>query len=127
MIWKLLLTTLLLLGGYRVIRSRYGASATGGGRGASRPQWLPAARTIRRLALAFLGLAAAGTLLHLIGWWQQKEEIVVLQVINANTGAITVYQARRGRIEGRRFQTLDGREIRMADVERMIILPARQD
>ena len=44
-----------------------------------------------------------------------------VQVVNAATGAIVLYEARRRDIEGRVVRTLDGREIRLADVERMIL------
>ncbi len=57
-------------------------------------------------------------------WWRDRE-LVTVQVVNANTGLVTLYQARHGSVEGRQFRTVDGREIRMADVERMIILPAK--
>jgi hypothetical protein len=60
------------------------------------------------------------------GWylwrsWDHGNQVMQVQVVNAATGAIVLYEARRRDIEGRVVRTLDGREIRLADVERMIL------
>jgi hypothetical protein len=49
--------------------------------------------------------------------------VVSIQVINATTGQVTTYRARRDEIEGRQFETLDGRRVTLAAVERMVLLP----
>lgn len=51
--------------------------------------------------------------------WREAYQVVSVRVINSNTGAARSYQARRKDIEGRSFQTLDGRVVTLADVERM--------
>nr|WP_304303258.1 hypothetical protein [Chromatium okenii] len=78
---------------------------------------------IRRLAIAVLIVMGLGTAVQLVLSWQYNHEVIQVQVMNANTGQLTLYQVRRESIDGRHFRTIDGREIRMADVERMIVLP----
>jgi hypothetical protein len=40
-------------------------------------------------------------------------------VINIDSGQSATYRAYRGDVEGRRFETLDGRIVTLADAERM--------
>lgn len=122
MIWKLLLTAAVLLGAYGVIRARIRADRVARGlEPPRRPVFPPGA--IRLTALLVVAAMVIGSAFYLFQGWLTDHEEIQVQVINANTGAITLYQSRRGSVDGRRFRTLDGREIRLADVERMIILP----
>ena len=65
------------------------------------------------------GGEARGSLLWLYLDYEAGREVVTVRVINANTGDVTTYEARRADIGGRRFTTLDGRPITLADVDRM--------
>ena len=76
---------------------------------------------MRTLAYGVLGLMLAGSAFYLFSRWESDHAVVRVQVVNANTGQITPYLARRGEIDGRRFRTLDGVEVRLADVERMLL------
>ena len=122
MIWKLLLTAAVLLGAYGVIRARIRAQRVAQGLEPPRQPLFPPG-TIRLTAALLVAVMVIGSAFYLLQDWLHDQETIQVQVINANSGAITHYQARRGSVDGRRFQTLDGREIRLADVERMIILP----
>ena len=82
---------------------------------------------MRLAASLLIAIMAVGSALYLAQRWFEDQEVVQVQVINANTGRITLYESRRGSVEGRQFQTLDGRTIRLADVGRMIILPAEPE
>ncbi len=62
-----------------------------------------------------------GSLAYLVRDWDRDREIIPVQVVNANTGEVTRYEARRGSVDGRRFVTSDGREIRIADIERLVM------
>ena len=121
MIWKLILTLVMLLGGYGLIRARIRAERIERGLIPRPAPWLPPG-AIRLGAWSLLALMLSGSAIVFFLDWRKDREVVLVQVVNANTGAITEYRARRGGMEGRRFVTLDGREIRMADVERMIVL-----
>ncbi len=120
MIWKLLLTAAVALGAWGVIRARLYKDRVARGLAPPRPPLLPLG-AIRLAASLVLAVMAVGSALYLLQAWLDDQEVVQVQVVNANTGRITAYQTRRGSIEGRRFKTLDGREIRLADVERMIL------
>ncbi|MBK1719788.1 hypothetical protein [Thiocystis violacea] len=122
MIGKLLLTLAVLLGAYAVIRARFRAAS---GSESSRP--LVPIGAVRLVASILIAVMALGSSLYVFQVWRHDQERVQVRVINANTGRITNYESRRGSIEGRVFKTLDGSEIRLADVERMIILSAESD
>jgi hypothetical protein len=120
MIWKLLLTIVVMLGAYLVVRTRWRAAGRAEAQIASP---LVPAGLVRTIAYALLGLMLAGSGWYLFRQWETGNAVVAVEVVNANTGAVTRYEARRRTIEGRGFRTLDGREIRLADVERMILEP----
>ncbi|ADC62404.1 hypothetical protein [Allochromatium vinosum] len=130
MIGKLLLTLAVLLGAYGVLRVRWRANRIESGAmpGPDRPHGSDSSwQTMRLAASLLIAIMAVGSALYLAQGWFEDQEVVQVQVINANTGRITLYESRRGSVEGRQFQTLDGRTIRLADVERMIILPAEPE
>lgn len=126
MISKLLLTLLVILGAYAFIRMRITTARAQRGLPPPPLPW-PDPQKVRLIAMSLAGLMLLGLALQWFELWRQAEEIITVQIVNANTGAVTSYEARRGDIEGRRIRTLDGKEIRLADVERMIILPPDRD
>jgi hypothetical protein len=78
----------------------------------------------RYLAYALIGLSLGGTGFYLFRSWDGGREVLRVQVVNANTGVVIDYLARRRDVEGRGFRTLEGQVIRLADVERMVLAPA---
>jgi hypothetical protein len=120
MIWKLLLTAAVIVWAYLVIRARILRSREAAGLVAPRPPLIPAA-LIRPLAYVLLSVMVIGSLSMLVRDWDRDREIIPVQVVNANTGGVTHYRIRRGSLDGNRFVTADGREIRVADVERLIM------
>ncbi len=118
MIWKLFLTLAVLFAAYGAIH----AESIGRRPRRQVSPRLPS-RVMRLVVVVILAVMSIGTAARLYSGWRHEREIILVQVVNANTGQITPYEVRRGSVDGRRFQTLDGREIRLADVERMIILP----
>lgn len=123
MFWKLLLTAAVVLGGYLLIRARMrdprATRPVTPGRGSALPRGL-----VRTLAYALIGLSLGGVVLYLVRSWEEDRTILRVQVVNANTGMVTDYLARRRDIEGRGFRTLEGQVIRLADVERMVLMSA---
>lgn len=125
MIWKLILTLSVAFGAYAAIRARARSERIARGlEPASAP--LVSRGAVRLAAGILIAVMALGSAVVLVQGWLKDREVVRVQVVNANTGAISLYEARRGDLEGRRLRTLDGREIRLADVERMIVLPRHQ-
>ncbi|MFZ0792048.1 MAG: hypothetical protein WAM94_20745 [Chromatiaceae bacterium] len=123
MFWKLLLTAAVILGAYLVIRGRMNRARRPEPSAPASAYRLPAGFA-RTAAYAVLVLMLGGTGLYLIRGWDEGREILRVQVVNANTGVVIDYRARRRDIAGRDFRTLDGQEVRLADVERMILTPA---
>ena len=122
MIWKLLLTGAVVLGAYLVIRARILRAREARGVVQRRPPLVPPG-AVRIAAYALAVLMVAGSAFLLLRDWGSSGDLVTVTVVNANTGGTASYRALRGDIGERRFQTLDGREVRLADVERMILEP----
>lgn len=125
MIWKLLLTLAAILIAWYYLRQKMRDQDHPPAGAPPRPP-RPAADTVRSIAYGVLAVMLAGSGWSLYRGWETGNEVLRVQVVNANTGVITPYAARRRDIEGRVFRTLDGREIRLADVERMILLKEGQ-
>nr|CRH04792.1 Conserved exported protein of unknown function [Candidatus Magnetococcus massalia] len=51
--------------------------------------------------------------------WSSGQVVQLIRVINSQSGKVVVYRARLKQIHHRDFTTLDGRRIRLADLERM--------
>ncbi len=120
MIWKFLLTVAVVFGAYLVFRARIRRSREAAGLVVPRAPLIPPA-LIRPLAYVLLGVMLIGSLSLLVRDWDRDREIIPVQVVNANTGEVTRYEVRRGSVDGRGFVTADGREIRIADVERLVM------
>jgi hypothetical protein len=117
MFWKILLTAGLIFAAYLTLKSRLRGPTTAAAKG---PPLLPR-EWIRAAAIGALAVMTLGSGWYLWRNWEYANRVLDVQVVNAATGAIVQYQARRRDIDGRVIRTLDGREIRMADVERMIL------
>ena len=126
MFGKLLLTLAVILGAYLVIRTRIqrGRAVAAASPPPVREPLIPAA-ALRAVAYGLVVAMVAGSLLWLYLDWEAGASVVTVQVINANTGDVTLYQARREHVEGRRFTTLEGRIVILADVERMELAEGR--
>jgi hypothetical protein len=123
MFLKLLLTLLVIAGALLTLRMRsqrrlnqYAPEprvlkAPGGGVRSNRmPQLLAAGAVL-------LMLIGAG--LYLYHQWRDAYQIVSVHVIDTRSGQSSQYQAYKGDIEGRKFTTIDGRVVTLAEVERM--------
>ena len=117
---KIILTLAVILGAYAVIRARMGRSGETAG-SAPPPRPLVPAKTLRVIAFALVACMVAGSLTWLYLDWEDGNQIVTVEIINANTGAVTTYAARRRDVRGRQFITLDGHPVSLADVDRMVL------
>ena len=119
MIGKLILTLVVVYVGWLVVRERLREAAGEPAKPSMRE--LPVG-ALRIGAYVLVGLMLAGSGLWLFLDWRMQRELVELQVVNPYTGAVQSYQVRRGDIDGRSFRTLDGRRVRIAEMERMVII-----
>jgi hypothetical protein len=67
---------------------------------------------------AILGLILAISTLLFVIHWQNQHEIVNIRVTDGS-GNVVSYQAYKKSIDGRRFVTLDGREVALGDSDRV--------
>lgn len=120
MFGKILLTAAVILGAYLTIRARMqrGYEPTAASPVPPREPLVPAG-TLKAVAYGLVVAMVAGSLLWLYLDYETGQEVVTIRVINANTGQVTTYQARRADVAGRGFITLDGRPVTLADVDRM--------
>jgi hypothetical protein len=124
MILKLLLTLGVIGVAWLVLRQRYRRSRLPA---AEQPPRLvpPAARTSERMprlaayALIVCMLLASGVMLYL--QWRDEYRVVTVRVVNTQTGRTLTYEARRGDVAEHQFQTLDGRTVYVAEIERIEI------
>ncbi len=123
MIFKILLPALVALVVYFLGRShaRQGTAVAGREKSA-----LPAPT---RLSKTFQLIAASlvVSVISLAGWyiysdWKNSQKTVQIRIVNTQTGKTAIYRARRHKIHGRIFETIDGRRITLADVERMEVV-----
>lgn len=76
-------------------------------------------RMPRYLAYILLGTMLAGSTTFIFMDWRDQYRVVTVRVINTNNGNSVTYQARRGDVKDRSLQTIDGRRVVLAAVERL--------
>jgi hypothetical protein len=121
---KLFITAVVIYIGWLAVRNRWReADRDGGGAPRARddnPPLIPR-DAVRTAAYALVALMVVGSGFYLFQDWEHRRTVVDVQVVNPATGAVETYQARRGDIDGRSFTTTDGRRIRIADMERLVL------
>lgn len=80
---------------------------------------VPGERLPRYLAYALLGIMLAGSTVFIFMEWRDQYRVVTVRVINTNNGNSVTYQARRGDVKDRSLETIDGRRVVLAAVERL--------
>jgi len=66
-----------------------------------------------------------GSALALLQGWERARDVVTVEVSNPITGAVERFEARRTDVGDQTIRTLDGRRIRVSEVERIIIREGR--
>ena len=125
MIWyaamflKLLLTALVIAGAMLTLRMRHRRQQN------VVPSLPPAgiqrdmAPMIKLIAAGLAVLMLAGSTFYLYHQWQDSYQVVNIRVIDTRTGKTVLYKAYKGDVEGRSFLTIDGRNVTLAEVERL--------
>ncbi|MEN8179499.1 MAG: antitermination protein NusG, partial [Pseudomonadota bacterium] len=122
MITKLLLTLSVIGIAWLVIRNRSRSSQISSAEQTTRlaaPATRQTNRTPRLAAYGLIVFMILASSFFLFLQWRDEYRIVSVQVINTQTGETVMYEARRGDVDGRRFQTLDGRVVTVAEIERI--------
>lgn len=126
MITKLLLTALVIFGALLYIRHK---GAGGAGQSPRKPSEPPPWYVRMIPAALLLGLLATVTFTLWLQW-QDAHRVFTARVVDTRSGEIRTYAVYRDDVEGRRFTTIDGRVITLADVERLELIegaPPPQD
>ncbi len=119
MVWKILLPVLVGLLLYFLGKSHARRRQLAPMVAAMQEEQSPWRRTLRLVASGLVVMAVLTTVVVLFNEWYSARQVVVVRVIHVETGEMVTYQALRGQVHGRTFQTTDGRQVRLADVERM--------
>ncbi|SCZ61696.1 hypothetical protein [Thiohalomonas denitrificans] len=117
MITKLLFTALIVAGVIFWTRHR--------GEARQRRSRRPESRAAR--SPWYWRMAPAGALLAVLGvsafvfWleWEAEHQVFTVRVIDTRSGEVRQYPVYRDAVSNRSFQTIDGRRVTLADVERM--------
>ena len=121
---KLFITAVVIYVGWLAVRNRWREADRDGSGGTAgidhRPPLIPR-EAVRTAAYALVALMVIGSGFYLFQDWEHRRQVIDVQVVNPATGAVDTYQARRRDIEGRSFTTVDGRRIRIADMERLVL------
>lgn len=124
MLTKFLITAVVIGIAYLVLRSRSsGTPSVEDGDPASpgRKRPLIPTEALKTAAYAVFGIMITGSALYLYQSWERQHQVVDVQVVNPYNGQVQHYEARRGDFNERSFRTLDGRLIRIAEMERLVI------
>lgn len=115
---KILITAVIIVLAYLILRGRGRRVVAVRAKAAGEPPLI----SPRVVAYVFLGVAVVtGAAVYWLEWTDDRQ-VINIRVINSRTGEAVTYQARKGNIRGRRFQTMDGREVTIADVDRVEML-----
>jgi hypothetical protein len=119
MFTKLLLTLFVIVVAWLVISNRQRRMAMVASEPhRTRPAVKPAV-SWRWGVYLFLILMVLGSALFLYLEWKDSYRVVSVQVIDTQSGKRAFYTARRMDVDERHFVTLDGREVSVADTERI--------
>jgi hypothetical protein len=129
MLGKFLLTVAVIVLAFYAIRQRASkdradAPSADSGRAQGTGPWARG-RLIQFAAALVVAIMLFGSALALLQGWERGRDIVTVEVANPITGAVERFQARRTDVGEQTIRTLDGRRIRVSEVERIIVRDAR--
>lgn len=119
MFMKLFLTALVIAGAVIAIRIRK-RSPVRRAPAAGRPaEQLSGSTLPKMMAYATVFTMLAGSGIYFYFQWKDAYQVVSVRIIDTRSGREVVYQAYKGDVDGRSFQTTDGRFVTLAEVERL--------
>lgn len=84
----------------------------------------PDTRLVRTIAIVTLAVMLTGTLVMVYLGWRDSHQLLQVKVIDSRSGRVSEYEVYRGRLGERSFETVDGRQVRLAETERMEVAAA---
>lgn len=127
MLGKFLLTLAVVVLAFYAVRQRFLADAAPA-RASERAEG-PLTRhgLIRIAAAAVVAIMLIGSGWALFSGIERGDDVVTLEVVNPMSGTTDRFQARRSDVGERSILTLDGRRIRLSEVDRLVILEGAAD
>ncbi|NBC13635.1 MAG: hypothetical protein GVY09_09880 [Gammaproteobacteria bacterium] len=136
MLGKFLLTAAVIVLAFYVIRQRADSSGERRERGdtadgaraaasGARAGLFSRRSLIQTAAGVVVVTMIVGSALALLQGWERARDVVTVEVSNPITGAVERFEARRTDVGDQTIRTLDGRRIRVSEVERIIIRERR--
>ncbi len=119
MITKLLLTLGVILAAWLVLRNRQKRVIAVANQPRLAAQPSRGVNPWKWGGYILIGVMILGSGLFLYAQWQDRYRVVTVSVINTQTGERIDYQAHRMDVAERSFLTLDGREVSVANTERI--------
>ena len=120
MITKILFTALIILAALVFVRHKSSQSRRPElDRQARQAQQDESRKTAMFVAIAFVSLTLAVSAGLYYSHWKEAHRIFTVQIINSHTGSEQTFHVYQGDINGRKFRTIDGRQINLSDSERM--------
>ena len=119
MIGKILLTLSVIVLAWLVVRNRQRRMALMAARPPAASPAVQASGSWRVGVYLFLAamLLVSGVLIY--QRWQDGDQVVTVRVVDTQSGRSVTYRARRNEVDERHFVTLDGREVSVAETERI--------
>ena len=121
MLTKILITLLVIVGAALTLRGRMERRRGAGG---SRPAAPKPPLHLRLLPYGLvLAALAVGALFYWMEW-REEHRLFTVRVTDTRSGEVRNYPVYRHQVKGRSFETVDGRVVQLADVERMELIAA---
>ncbi|HIE54384.1 MAG TPA: hypothetical protein EYP90_04250 [Chromatiaceae bacterium] len=79
-------------------------------------------RLLRMAGVVTLAVMLGGSLVMIYLYWRDSHQLLRVRVIDSSSGRATTYEVYRGRLEERSFETVDGRQVRLAETERLEVV-----
>jgi len=79
----------------------------------------------RMVSYGFVGFLITISVIFYYFHWRSENQVVAVRVIGGSAGNTTTYQAYRRSVDGKRFQTIDGRTVILGATERLEVLDAQ--
>jgi hypothetical protein len=127
MLGKFLLTLAVIVLAFYAVRQRYLADAAPTREKDHARGPFTRHGMIQIAAAAVVAIMLIGSGWALLRGVERGDDVVTLEVVNSISGAADRFQARRRDVGERTIVTLDGRHIRLSEVDRLVILEGVAD
>ncbi len=117
---KILLTLAVIAGAVLVLRRRRNGAPLPPAASRS-SSFSPSNKPLRMLGYGLSVVLILGAGFYLYHSWQDNYQVVRVEVVDSRTGNRVAYQAYKGDLDGRSFLTIEGRQVTLAEVERLEI------